>query len=115
MGNLSKNFSKSEFECNCCGETKISEELVEVLQHMREELGETITITSSYRCKKHNDSVGSNDKSQHRLGKAADIIVKGCTPAFIYEWLNKNYQDKYGLGKYKSFTHVDIRPKKGRW
>ena len=115
MGDLSENFSKSEFECSCCGDTKISDELVEVLQGLRTELEEGVTITSSYRCTKHNAEVGGAKRSQHLKGTAADIVVKGCTPAFIYEWLDKKYPDKYGLGKYKSFTHIDVRTSKARW
>ena len=115
MGDLSRNFSRGEFECSCCGDTKISDELVNVLQELRNELEGPIHITSAYRCKAHNDSVGSTDKSQHLLGTAADIVVKGCTPAFIYQWLDSKYPNKYGMGKYKSFVHIDVRKRKARW
>lgn len=112
---LSKNFSEKEFACSCCGETKPSMELVNLLQEMRDELEEPITITSSYRCKKHNAEVGGAKHSQHLLGTAADIQVKGCTPAFIYEYLDNKYPDTLGIGKYKTFTHIDVRPTKARW
>ena len=42
--------------------------------------GKPIMITSAFRSKKVNDSVGSKDTSQHRIGCAADIRVPGMTP-----------------------------------
>lgn len=42
--------------------------------------GKPIMINSAFRCKKVNDSVGSKDTSQHRIGCAADIRVPGMTP-----------------------------------
>lgn len=113
---LSDNFSQSEFACECeCGFDDVSLELVEVLQEMRDTLEEPITINSACRCPEHNAEVGGAKRSQHLLGTAADIVVKGCTPAFIYEYLDNKYPDTYGVGKYKSFTHIDVRNTKGRW
>ena len=42
--------------------------------------GKPIMINSAFRSKKVNDSVGSKDTSQHRIGCAADIRVPGLTP-----------------------------------
>lgn len=116
MTKLSDNFSSEEFECKCgCGFDEVDKELVDVLQSLREALEEPITITSACRCPEHNKAVGGSPRSQHLKGTAADIIVKGCTPAFIYNYLDNLYPDKYGIGKYKSFTHLDVRSKKARW
>tara|TARA_R110000823_G_C15952958_1_gene502548 strand:- start:23619 stop:23966 length:348 start_codon:yes stop_codon:yes gene_type:complete len=115
MGNLSKNFSTQEFECSCCGETKINLDLVNLLQEMRDELEESIVITSSYRCPEHNAEVGGAKKSQHLLGTAADIVVRSCSPDYIYQYLDNKFPDKYGVGKYKTFVHIDVRDKKARW
>jgi uncharacterized protein YcbK (DUF882 family) len=115
MTRLSNNFSTHEFECSCCGDTKINMELVNLLQEMRDELGEVIHITSSYRCPEHNAEVGGAKKSQHLLGTAADIVVRSCSPDYIYEYLTNKYPNKYGIGKYKSFVHIDVRSKRARW
>ena len=115
MSKLSENFSESEFECPCCGVTKINMELVTLLQEMRDDLGERIHITSSYRCPKHNKLVGGARKSQHLLGTAADIVVESCSPHFIYEWLDNKLPKTGGIGKYNSFTHIDVRSRKARW
>ena len=42
--------------------------------------GKPVMINSAFRSKKVNDSVGSKDTSQHRIGCAADIRVPGMTP-----------------------------------
>ena len=42
--------------------------------------GKPIIVNSAFRCKQVNDAVGSSDKSQHRLGCAADIRVPQMTP-----------------------------------
>lgn len=36
MGDLSRNFSKSEFACRCCGKTEIDQRLVDALQELRD-------------------------------------------------------------------------------
>lgn len=116
MGDLTKNFSRSEFECSCgCGFDDVDMELVEQLQEMRDELEASITITSACRCKAHNEAVGGAKASKHLLGIAADIIVNRCTTGFVYKYLDDKYPESHGIGKYKSFVHFDVRTKKGRW
>ena len=76
MGDLSRNFSRSEFECKCgCGEAEVSPLLIEQLQKLRDYTGEPIRITSGRRCEAHNAAVGGAKNSQHLLGLAADISV----------------------------------------
>ena len=63
MGDLSKNFSKSEFDCNSgCDMPEDVFENVEVhaqnLQTIRNFLNESIKINSGYRCPSYNSSVG---------------------------------------------------------
>jgi uncharacterized protein YcbK (DUF882 family) len=45
----------------------------DILQPARDLLGESITVSSGYRCKEVNDGVGSKDTSQHLIGQAADL------------------------------------------
>ena len=45
----------------------------EVVQPLRDKLGQPIKINSGFRCKALNDAVGSTDTSFHRLGCAVDI------------------------------------------
>jgi zinc D-Ala-D-Ala carboxypeptidase len=42
--------------------------------------GKVVIVNSAFRSKQVNDAVGSSDRSQHRLGCAADIRVPQMTP-----------------------------------
>ena len=55
--------------------------LADMLEQVKVVLGgKPIMISSGFRCKQVNDSVGSKDTSQHRIGCAADFRVPGMTP-----------------------------------
>lgn len=55
----------------------IDDNLVDLLDQIREYFGKPVVITSGYRTKSHNAAVGGVSNSQHTLGKAADIQVTG--------------------------------------
>jgi hypothetical protein len=111
---LSANFSVKEFECQCgkCAETLIDLDHVQRLQQLRDNLGRSITINSAYRCPAHNTAVGGENKSQHMLGTATDIIIKGVSPDEVADSSEKIFD---GIGRYDTFTHVDSRGKRARW
>ncbi|MCQ4370005.1 D-Ala-D-Ala carboxypeptidase family metallohydrolase [Enterobacter asburiae] len=116
MGDLSKHFSRSEFACRCgCGFDRISPELITVLEDVRTHFGAPVKINSGCRCEKHNAKVGGVPNSQHVQGIAADIVVSGRTPALVAEYLERKYPDRYGVGRYSNFTHIDVRQVKARW
>lgn len=74
-----KHFTEKEFRCKCCGQLppsvreNITSLVDNVLDPVRDQLGETIYVTSGYRCPKHNAEVGGVPNSQHMRGEAADI------------------------------------------
>jgi len=118
MGNLSKNFSRHEFSCRCCGLAEINPRLVDALQELRDLAGEPVRITSGYRCPEHNRAVGGATRSQHLLGNAADIVVKGRSVVEMYELAEQvpAFRDG-GIGVYpeQGFVHVDVRTGRARW
>ncbi len=62
-------------------ETANLQRLAEFLEQVKEALdGKPIMVNSAFRSKQVNDSVGSKDTSQHRIGCAADFRVPGMTP-----------------------------------
>ena len=118
MGDLSENFSRSEFGCKCCGEANVDPDLVAALQELRDLAGSPLIVISGYRCPKHNAAVGGAKKSQHMLGKAADIVIKDLTPYQVYRLAEKVAAFKNGgMGMYpqNGFVHVDVRGHKARW
>ena len=125
---MTKNFSKEEFDCKCnCGVCEmpinIYHNIVKVanqLQILRNYIGKPITINSGYRSEEYNASIkGSSKKSQHVMGRAADIVVKGMSPLAVHTTIEllieKGDMLQGGLGLYDSFVHYDIRGTKARW
>jgi zinc D-Ala-D-Ala carboxypeptidase len=110
---LSPNFTLAEFACRCCGAVRVDPELVRKLQQLRDRIGNPISITSGYRCPAHNKAVGGVEDSQHLLGKAADIMVKGIPASTVAEAAEK--VGFGGIGCYSTFTHVDVREGFARW
>lgn len=114
---LSAHFSRSEFKCNCgkCDYDTADAELIEVLEQVRKHFNQPVKITSGNRCETYNREVGGSTNSYHVRGRAADIQVHNVPPSVIQEFLLSEYPDKYGIGCYSSFTHIDTRSGKGRW
>lgn len=118
---VSTNFKVNEFSCHgsgCCSVTKIDEKLVQYVQAIRDHFGVPVTITSAYRCKKHNKKVGGTSSSNHVKGMAADIQVKGITPAEVAKYAESI--GILGIGLYETktdgyFVHIDTRTKKSFW
>lgn len=113
---LSTHFSRHEFACKCgCGFAVVDAELLYVLEALRDYFAAPISIESGTRCVKHNAAEGGASSSKHLLGIAADIKIKGVAPNAVAEWLEKTFPDCYGIGRYNTWTHIDVRSVKARW
>lgn len=117
---VSKSFKRKEFACKdgCglgLGDGDINSELIEVIQDVRDHFGEPVVISSGLRCETHNKRVGGAAKSQHLLGTAADLRIAKVNPGDVYDYLDKKYPNKYGVGRYNTFTHIDVRANRARW
>ena len=58
-----------------------------ILQPLREHFGQPVRITSGYRCPELNRRLGGAEASQHTLGLAADIKIRGVSNLAIAEWI----------------------------
>lgn len=116
MGDLSANFNRSEFECQCgeCGLDTVDAPLLEALQYIRDKAGAPVVITSAFRCEDHNNAEGGNKNSYHLQGKAADIKVEGYTPEQVAKLAQESGKIN-GIGVYATFTHIDTRSYQARW
>lgn len=73
-----KYFKLEEFACKHCGENKISDVFVYLLDDLRHALNHPLVVSSGYRCPIHNNNVSSTGLSgPHTTGKAADISIYG--------------------------------------
>ena len=110
MGDISKNFSRSEMACQCgCGFDTADIELIKLLENIREHFGKPIHVNSGCRCPEHNERVGGSNNSQHLYGRAADIFIMAVPPQKIAEYIDSKWPNRFGVGVYKSWIHVDSR------
>ena len=123
---LSPSFRVREFACPGSDVVKVDENLVVVLQCIREHFGKPVHITSGYRTAAHNAEIPNASKhSQHLLGTAADFWVEGVPVATVADYAEKLLTDRGGVGRYPKdaahpkrstgWVHVDVRAQKSRW
>ena len=123
---LAPNIRVREFACGDGSDAVlIDEELVIVLQCIREHFGKPLHITSGYRTASHNAAVGGSKSSQHLLGRAADFWVEGVDVATVAAYAEALLPTHGGVGRYPKdakhpnrktgWVHVDTRANKSRW
>ena len=88
------------------------QKLAEFLEQVKTLLdGKPIMINSAFRSKAVNDSVGSKDTSQHRLGYAADFKVPGMTPDQVVRALvASDLPFDQVIREFDAWTHISISP-----
>lgn len=94
---------------------RVSVELVEGLQAMRSAAGASLTLRSAYRPPALNSSEGGARRSQHLVGRAADIRMKGLTPLEVAELAVEHLGVDIGIGLGRTTTHVDLRGTLASW
>ena len=115
---LSANFRVKEFACaDGSDAVLVAPRLVMVLQSIRSHFGVPVVIHSAYRTPQYNTKVGGVAHSQHCYGTAADIVVRGKTPAAVAAYARQLMPDWGGVGVYakQNFTHIDVREAKADW
>ena len=123
---LAPNLRVREFACGDGSDAVlIDQELVIVLQCIREHFGKPLHITSGYRTARHNAAVGGSKSSQHLLGRAADFWVEGVDVATVAAYVEALLPTHGGVGRYPKdakhqnrqtgWVHVDTRANKSRW
>lgn len=113
---LSTNFTVKEFACKDGSDAVlVAPRLVMVLQTIRSHFGVPVVIHSAYRTPQYNTTVGGVAHSQHCYGTAADISVKGQTPAAVAAYVRQLMPDWGGVGIYDTFTHIDVRETRSDW
>ena len=105
----------NRYACPCCGEDKVDGRAKRALEDLETFLGVQLTITSAYRCQKHNAVVGGAKFSRHTIH----------CDAFDIAWPNDETRKKFldasikagflGTGLAKTFVHIDRRPTRTIW
>lgn len=100
---------KTLTEANRVPKWYISASLIYHLETIRIHFGKPLRITSGFRTVDENKLAGSTSPlSFHTLGKAVDFTVDGVEPKIVQEFIATKIKSG-GLGRYKTFTHFDVR------
>ena len=91
-------------------ETANLQRLAEFLEQVKTVLGgKPIMVNSAFRSKQVNDSVGSKDTSQHRIGCAADLRVPGMTPdQVVRAVIDAGLPFDQIIREFDAWTHISV-------
>ena len=109
-----QHFSTSEMRCSDGTPILLAHrQLLRWLDYLRSWAGAPVQITSGYRTHAYNRRIGGADESRHMYGLAADVKVQGKTPSDVADWADRHGFG--GVGRYESFTHLDVFGQDRRW
>ena len=90
--------------------------VVKVADEARHRLGKPLRINSAYRSPAYNRSLpGAARNSIHTLGGALDLSGSPATLHRILTEMRAEGLFRGGIGRYKTFTHVDVRGRDADW
>ena len=71
--------------------------------------GKPVMINSGFRSKQVNDSVGSKDTSQHRIGCAADFRIPGMSPREVVQTIiDSGLPYDQIILEFDAWTHISV-------
>ncbi|MES2347874.1 MAG: D-Ala-D-Ala carboxypeptidase family metallohydrolase [Pseudomonadota bacterium] len=104
----------AQLVCRCCGRGAelVASRLLTALNRIEADFGPPLTVTSGYRCAKHNAEVGGSKHSAHLSGEAADISDR---TGALKLWMTEDMLAIYGLWAEDywatpNWLHIQVRP-----
>jgi len=89
--------------------------VTKVADEARHRLGKPLRINSAYRNAAYNRAIGGASASIHMRGGALDLSGSPATLHRILTEMRAEGLFRGGLGRYKTFVHVDVRGKNADW
>ena len=110
-GNMKTYFTDDELRCKCCGKVDMDKNFMRRLNHARDQAMVLFSVTSGYRCEKHNTDVGSTS-TNHTSGKAVDLSCNtaGRRYMMIKELILAGIK---GIGIGPTYIHADTNRELG--
>lgn len=110
-------FTALELKCTCCGKLEMSSDFLPLLDVIRAAYDKPMIVTSGYRCKKHNLSVGGVKNSSHTQGLAVDVAVTRPYDRAKLIGILMAVPAITGIGISERFIHIDTknRPYRAVW
>ena len=89
--------------------------VTKVADEARHRLGRPLRINSGYRSPAYNRAISGSSASIHMRGGALDLSGSPATLHRILQEMRAEGLFRGGIGRYKTFTHVDVRGKNADW
>ena len=89
--------------------------VVKVADEARHRLGKPLRINSAYRSPSYNRAISGASRSVHVQGGALDLAGSPATLHKILTELRREGLFRGGIGRYKTFVHVDVRGRNADW
>jgi uncharacterized protein YcbK (DUF882 family) len=89
--------------------------VVKIADEARHRLGKPLRINSAYRSPRYNRAIQGSVASQHLKAGALDLSGSPVTLHGILKTMRSEGLFKGGIGKYKTFIHVDVRGRNADW
>jgi hypothetical protein len=89
--------------------------VTKVADEARHRIGRPLRINSAYRSPAYNRAISGASKSIHVLGGALDLSGSPATLHKILTQMRREGLFRGGIGKYRTFVHVDVRGKNADW
>jgi hypothetical protein len=89
--------------------------VVKIADEARHRLGKPLRITSAFRSVAYNKAIQGATRSWHTQGGALDLSGSPATLHRILTEMRSEGLFRGGIGKYRTFVHVDVRGKNADW
>jgi hypothetical protein len=89
--------------------------VVKVADEARHRLGKGLRISSAYRSPAYNRAISGASRSIHVQGGALDLSGSPATLHRILTEMRSEGLFRGGIGRYRTFVHVDVRGKNADW
>jgi lysozyme len=89
--------------------------VTKVADEARHRLGKGLRINSAYRNAAYNRAIGGASASIHMRGGALDLSGSPVTLHRILTEMRREGLFRGGIGRYRTFCHVDVRGKNADW
>ena len=106
------NFTAQEFACKHCKADGIMPEMMDIMQSIRNGMGQPVFISSGFRCVKHPVEQEKDKPGEHTFGLAVDIICHGVRALQIIELAQELGVKRIGVHQKGNpngrFVHIGI-------